>query len=64
MTDLFGPFTLITFGEHAPKVPSTPFATLEEAKAELAKHTVPEGARVLVMGNRRTPFGSIRLPVA
>jgi hypothetical protein len=64
MTDLFGPFTLITFGEHAPKVPSTPFATLDAAKAALAALVIPEGARVLVMGNRRTSFGSIRLPVA
>jgi hypothetical protein len=64
VNDIFGPFTFVAFGEHAPKMPTTAFETLEEAKAELAKVEIPEGARVLIMGNRRTPFGSMRLPVA
>jgi hypothetical protein len=64
MNSLFGPFTLIAFGEHAPRPPVTTFDTLDAAKAALAALVVPEDARVLVMGNRRTSFGSVRLPVA
>lgn len=61
--DIFGPFTLVSFGVDAPQVREQ-YETLEDAKAAVAALKIPDGARVLIMGNRRTSFGSMRMPVA
>jgi hypothetical protein len=63
LPSIFGPFTLVSFGANAPKTPATPFDTLDAAKAAVAALAVPEGARVLIMGNMRTPIGTVRCPV-
>lgn len=63
MNEIYGPFTLVAFG--AFKLPNVgSFATLDEAKSAVKGLKVPEDARVLIMGNKRTAFGSVRLPVA